>query len=117
MSCGMPATIRASSAELAQEGEAAGRRRLSIGPGTRKQARPCSSAHDAVMSAPLRAGCLDDDGRVGQPADDPVPARERAPRRLDVRRELGDDGAATGATIAPPSAGVGRRPDARGRHR
>ena len=91
MSCGMPATIRVPFRELAQEGEAAGRCRrvdrtrdeeavatLLERPGRRDQ-----------RAAPGRR--LDDDGRVGQAADDPVPARERPEARADVRRQLGHD--------------------------
>ena len=56
MSCGMPATIRAPSANSRRNARQPADAGARCGPGTRKHSRPCSSAHEAVISAPLRAG-------------------------------------------------------------
>ena len=55
---------------------------------------------------------LDDHGRIGQPADDPVPPRERALRRFDVRGELRHDGT-TGGDDRISQADVCRRAERR----
>ena len=68
----------------------------SIAPGTRKQSRPCSSAQDAVMSAPLRAGA----STTTVASASPLMIRFRRGNvpcgRRHVRRELGDDRTAAG---------------------
>ncbi len=87
----MPATIRASPGYSRRNARQPADVGASIEPGTRKQSRPCSSAQPAVIRAPLPAGRLDDDRRVGQPADQAVPARERALGGARVGRQLGDD--------------------------
>ena len=89
MSCGMPATIRALVRELAQERQAALR-------GGRAERPGHEEAVAALLQRPRRgderaaAGRrLDHDRGVGQPADDPVPPRERAlasPRRRGPAR-------------------------------
>ena len=56
MSCGIPATIRATSWNSRRNPRHPAEAGASIGPGTTKQSRPCSSAHEPVMSAPLLAG-------------------------------------------------------------
>ena len=56
ISCGIPETIRASAGNSRRKARQPADAGAPIGPGTRKQSRPCSSAHDAVIRAPLRAG-------------------------------------------------------------
>ena len=65
---------------------------------------------------------LDDDGRIGEAADEPVPARERAAARVRVGHELRDDRAAVGddavrqaRVSARVEAGVARAEDRDGR--
>ena len=96
MSCGIAGDDPGTRRELAQEREAAG------GRGIVDRARD-EEAVAALLERPRRGDeraaarrCLDDDRGVGEAADDPVPARERAGGRLEVRRELGDDRAAGG---------------------
>ncbi len=56
MSCGTPATILAPPGNSRRNARQPALDGSSTAPGARKHSRPCSSAHDAVISAPLRAG-------------------------------------------------------------
>ncbi len=56
MSCGIPATILAPPGNSRRNARQPALDGASTEPGTRKHSRPCSSAHDAVIRAPLRAG-------------------------------------------------------------
>ena len=88
---------------LAQPGEAAGRPRLvDRARDDEAGSRPCSSAQSAVIRAPLLLAGLDDDRRVGQAADEPVAARERASRSASCP-------ATSSETTAPPCATIRRR--------
>ena len=55
-SCGIPATMRALPGNSRRNARQPALSGAPMEPGTRKHSRPCSSAHDAVISAPLRAG-------------------------------------------------------------
>ncbi len=72
--------------------------RLSIGPGTRKQPRPCSRAHDAVISAPDLAGAST------------TTVASVSPLMIRFRRgNVPFDGSTSGAssdTTAPPAATI-----------
>ena len=138
MSCGMPATIRCASRELAQERQAAGRRRRVD---RARDEEAVASLLERPRGRDQRAAAgrrLDHDRRIGQPADDPVAARERAlgsarrPGRARTRsrrpprrsRRPAGCGRADGrspwpdpmtATVVPPAwtrRGVGRTVDA-----
>ena len=104
-------------AELAEEGQAAGR-------GGRVDRSRDQVALAALLERPRRrderaaaSRCLDHDRGIGQPADDPVATRERALARHDVRTELRHDRPARGDDLVSEPV-VGARMDAsRGRTR
>ena len=94
MSCGIPATIRASPGNSRRNARQPADAGASIEPGTRKQSRPCSSAQDAVIRAPLRAGASTTTVASASPLMTRL-RRGNVPRvGRDVGRELGDDRAA-----------------------
>ena len=84
--------------ELAQEREATGRGGASTDPGTMKHSRPCSSAHEAVIRAPLRAGA----STTTVASARPLITRFRRGKVPRVGRTSG----ASSETIAPPDATI-----------
>ena len=95
MSCGIPATIRAPSGNSRRNARQPSDAGAPSGPGTRKQSRPCSSAHDAVISAPLRAGA----STTTVASDRPLMTLFR---RGNVPRVASTSGASS-ETTAPPA--------------
>ena len=112
MSSGIPATIRA------VPGSRAGTRCSRVDAGASIGARHDEAAPTLFEGpaggdeGPAPVGRLDDDGRVGQSADHPVPTRERPAGRLDVGRRAPRSRRRRPATIA-----VARRSWARGKSR
>ena len=94
MSSGIPATIRTSWAYWRSQNRQPAERGSSIGPGTMKHSRPCSSAHAAVIRAPLFSAA----STTIVASDSPLIRRLRRGKALavgvGVGRELRDDGAA-----------------------
>ena len=87
----MPATIRADPANSRRNARQPAEAGASIGPGTRKHSRPCSSAQEAVIRAPLRAGASITTVASARPLMTRL-RRGKVPRvGLDVRGELRDD--------------------------
>ena len=90
----MPDTIRARAGQSRRKPLQPADAGASIDPGTRKHSRPCSSAHDAVTSAPLRAPA----SITTTASEAPLISRFRCGNvpRVGWRpgRVLGDDGAA-----------------------
>ncbi len=87
----------------------------SIAPGTRKHSRPCSSAQDAVISAPLRAGASTTTVASASPLITRLRRGNVPCVGSNVRRQLGDDGAAgtrdrRGQALVDPWDGAGRDP-------
>ena len=117
ISCGMPATIRVRSGNSRRNARQPAEAGASMGPGTRKQSRPCSSAHDAVISAPLRAGASTTTVASARPLMTRL-RRGNVPRLgADVGRQLGHDRAA-GRDDRHREPAVGTRvEDGRGRSR
>ena len=64
-----------------------------MAPGTMKHSRPCSSAHEAVISAPLRAGASTTTVASARPLTIRLRRGNVPLLGRDVRRELRDDGA------------------------
>ena len=79
---------------LAQEGQAAGHRGIVEAPGHDVQASPLLERPGGGGEGAAARPGLDDDGGVREAADDPVPARKRAPARHGLGRELADHRAA-----------------------
>ena len=81
---------------LPQERETAGHRRIVEAPGHDVQAAALLQRPRGGRQGPAPGAGLDDDGRVGESADDPVASWKGAAVRRRLRRELADHRAALG---------------------